>query len=113
VSYCSSARPKRYLLPVVVGRLLLRHGLPKVPGWWAPLAPGLRAVFGQSSLSKHASPQHVPPFTVPHVVPLGPLRAPLMQGAPAYGKLRVERMNARMVGVRAKKAKEAAKEAEA
>jgi hypothetical protein len=36
-----------------------------------------------------------------------------MQGAPAYGKLRVERMNARMVGVRAKKAKEAAKEAEA
>lgn len=31
----------------------------------------------------------------------------------AYAKLRVERMNARLVGVRAKKAKEAAKEAEA
>jgi hypothetical protein len=34
-----------------------------------------------------------------------------VQEAPAYGKLRVERMNARLMGARAKKAKEA-KEAE-
>ncbi len=32
----------------------------------------------------------------------------ITQTAPAYGKLRVERMNARVVGLRAKKAKEAA-----
>lgn len=36
-----------------------------------------------------------------------------MKDASAYAKLRVERMNARMQGIRAKKAKEAAKEAEA
>ncbi len=37
----------------------------------------------------------------------------LPQDFKAYAKLRVERMNARVVGLRAKKAKEAAKEAEA
>jgi len=36
-----------------------------------------------------------------------------MQDAKAYAKLRVERMNARLEGVRAKKARDAAKEAEA
>ncbi len=36
-----------------------------------------------------------------------------VQDFKAYAKLRVERMNARVVGLRAKKAKEAAKEAEA
>jgi hypothetical protein len=35
------------------------------------------------------------------------------QETQAYAKLRIERTNARLVGVRAKKAKEAAKEAEA
>jgi len=30
-----------------------------------------------------------------------------LQAAPAYGKLRVERMNKRMAGIRAKRAKEA------
>lgn len=37
---------------------------------------------------------------------------PPPQAAPAYGKLRVERMNVRQVGPRAKKVKEAAKETE-
>lgn len=36
-----------------------------------------------------------------------------LKAVKAYGKLRVERMNARVAGLRAKKAKEAAKEAEA
>lgn len=36
-----------------------------------------------------------------------------LKAAPAYAKLRVERMNKRQIGPRAKKAKEAAKEAEA
>ena len=41
-----------------------------------------------------------------------PPRCWLLQDVAVYKKLRVERMNARLVGVRAKKAKEAAKEAE-
>lgn len=39
--------------------------------------------------------------------PLSPCCFNVMQAAPAYAKLRVERMNQRMAGIRAKRAKEA------
>lgn len=46
---------------------------------------------------------------LPPPPPVHPSPSPnlLLQAAPAYAKLRVERMNLRMAGIRAKRAKEA------